>query len=115
MLNKRLGMTDIYGLVHSPGCSDPEIVTLRDLHRAIDYAVILAYGWPDMSEAGLDHGFHETRQGRRYTIGTAVRQAILDQLLALNHERYTAEVAAGLHVGRGRRRAVRDSGATPLF
>ena len=39
--------------------------------------------------------------------GPSARQEILDRLLELNHERYTAEVAAGLH---DKKRGKRDSG-----
>jgi len=45
----------------------------------------------------VDHGFHETAQGLRYTISQEARWEVLDRLLALNHERYAEEVAAGLH------------------
>ena len=45
----------------------------------------------------LDHSFHETSQGIRYTIGPDARREILDRLLELNHARYAEEVAAGLH------------------
>ncbi len=110
MLARRAGLTATYNLVHDQGCAAADIARLREIHREIDEAVVRAYGWDD-----LDHGFHETRQGPRYTIGAAVRQEVLDRLLELNQERYAAEVAAGLHTGRGRRRAVRDDGAAPLF
>jgi hypothetical protein len=115
MLGRQTGLTDTYNLVHDQGCMDADIAELREIHRAIDEAVVRAYGWDDLLAAGLDHGFHQTRQGLRYTIGAAVRQEILDRLLELNHERYAAEVAAGLHAGRARRRASRDSGAAALF
>jgi hypothetical protein len=114
MLARRAGLTATYNLVHDHGCVDADIAELREIHRAIDDAVLRTYGWDDLL-AGLEHGFHETRQGPRYTIGAAVRQEILDRLLELNHERYAAEVAAGLHAGRGRRRTSRDSGAGALF
>lgn len=52
-----------------------------------------AIGWDDLLAAGLDRGFHETRQGTRYTIGPIVRQEILDRLLELNHARHAAEPA----------------------
>jgi hypothetical protein len=65
----------------------------------------------------LDHGFHDTCQGARYTIGPVVRQEILDRLLELNHERYAAEVAAGLHDKRSksRKRSVQEHGGDALF
>jgi hypothetical protein len=76
---------------------------------------VRAYEWDDLLASGLEHGFHETRQGPRYTIGAAVRQEILDRLLELNHERYEAEVRAGLHDKRGRKRAVHGASGTTLF
>jgi hypothetical protein len=105
MLPRQAGLTATYNLVHDPGCKDADIAELRRIHVAIDHAVRRAYGWDDLA---LDHGFHETRQGIRYTVGPVVRQEILDRLLELNHERYAAEVAAGLHEkkqSKGRRRA----------
>jgi len=74
--------------------------------------VVRAYGWDDLLTAGLDHGFHDTRQGPRYTIGPVVRQEILDRLLELNHERYAAEVKAGLHDKRSRKRSAQASDTT---
>ncbi|NTV62837.1 MAG: hypothetical protein HGA65_04785, partial [Oscillochloris sp.] len=44
---------------------------------------------------------HQTRQGLRYTISEASRRTVLDRLLALNHQRYAEEVAAGLHDKKG--------------
>lgn len=45
----------------------------------------------------LNHGFHETKQGTRYTISETARREVLDRLLELNHQRYAEEVAEGLH------------------
>ncbi|HVB73697.1 MAG TPA: hypothetical protein VNE38_09100, partial [Ktedonobacteraceae bacterium] len=59
----------------------------------MDEAVARAYGWDDLR---LEHGFHETKQGLRYTISEAARRAALDRLLLLNHERHEEEVRAGL-------------------
>jgi Eco57I restriction-modification methylase/MmeI, target recognition domain len=94
MLARQAGLTKTYNLVHDPRCKDSDIAELREIHRQIDHAVARAYGWDDLE---LDHGFHETRQGTRYTVGPEARQEILDRLLELNHERYAVEVAAGLH------------------
>ncbi len=54
----------------------------------MDHAVAASYGWSDLD---LNHGFHETKQGVRYTISEAARREVLDRLLALNHERYAQE------------------------
>jgi len=94
MLARQAGLTKTYNLVHDQRCKDSDIAGLRELHQQIDHVVAQAYGWHELD---LDHGFHETRQGMRYTIGPETRQEILDRLLELNHERYAAEVAAGLH------------------
>ena len=45
----------------------------------------------------LSHGFHETKQGVRYTISEPARREVLSRLLKLNHERYAEEVKQGLH------------------
>ena len=71
-----------------------DIARLRELHVEMDQAVAAAYGWEDLD---LEHGFHETPQGVRFTISEAARWDVLDRLLALNHERYEEEVRQGLH------------------
>jgi predicted secreted protein len=60
----------------------------------MDTAVAAAYGWHDLT---LNHDFHETKQGLRFTISEAARREVLDRLLELNHQRYAEEVAQGLH------------------
>ncbi|WP_328440590.1 hypothetical protein OHA71_32895 [Streptomyces sp. NBC_00444] len=94
-----MGLTDMYQNFHDPACNDPAIGELRAIHREIDVATVKAYGWHDLLEAenGLDHGFHETDQGPRYTIGLVVRAEILDRLRELNHQAYADEVYLGLH------------------
>jgi hypothetical protein len=94
MLARQAGLTATYNLVHDKAHTDPDIAELRRIHVAIDEEVMRCYGWDDLD---LDHGFHDTRQGARYTVGPTARQEILDRLLELNHERYAAEVKAGLH------------------
>ncbi|MDX6757948.1 DNA methyltransferase [Streptomyces sp. F8] len=104
MMNARgLGLTTTYNLVHDPLCEEGFIAQLREIHRAIDEEVVRAYGWDDLlaQSGGLGHGFHDTRQGPRYTVGPVVRQEILDRLLEENQRRYAAEVAAGLHDKKG--------------
>jgi hypothetical protein len=88
------GLTKTVQKVSNPQNNSADIAELRRLHVAMDNAVAAAYGWDDLA---LDHGFHETKQGLRYTISEAARREVLDRLLALNHARYAEEVAAGLH------------------
>jgi len=97
MLARQAGLTATYNLANDPKCTDDDIVELRRIHRAIDEAVCRAYGWDDLVRQGLDHGFHAVGRETRYTVGPALQREFVDRLLELNHERYAAEVAAGLH------------------
>jgi hypothetical protein len=103
MLARQAGLTKTYNLVHDPECSDADIVELREIHKAIDEAVCRAYGWDDLIPQ-LDHGYHPVGRETRYTVGPAVQRELVDRLLELNHERYAAEVAAGLHDKKGKKR-----------
>jgi hypothetical protein len=94
MLDRWEGLTKTYNRVHNPKEHSDDIARLRELHAELDHAVAQAYGWADLD---LDHGFHDTRQGVRFTIGPAARVEVLDRLLELNHDRYRAEVERGLH------------------
>ena len=93
MLSRQEGLTKTYNRFHNPDERAPDIVRLRELHKEMDEAVARAYGWEDLR---LEHGFHETKQGLRYTISEAARREVLDRLLLLNHQRHAEEVAAGL-------------------
>ncbi|MFC9247359.1 Eco57I restriction-modification methylase domain-containing protein [Streptomyces sp. NPDC057136] len=111
MLRRNVGLTSTYNLVHDPECDDPDIVELRSIHEEIDRATIAAYGWHDLLDSTgqtppadpthltvpLDHGFHETDQGTRYTIGLLARTEIIDRLRQLNHQAYADEVFLGKH------------------
>lgn len=88
------GLTKTYNRVNHPDDHDRDIVGLRDLHVELDHAVRDAYRWSDLS---LDHHHWKTPQGTRFTVSPAAKDELLDRLLQLNHERYAAEVAAGLH------------------
>ncbi len=94
MLTRQEGLTKTYNRFHDEQEMAQDIVQLRDLHREMDEAVACAYGWDDLA---LEHGFHETKQGIRYTISEGARREVLDRLLRLNHERYAEEMALGLH------------------
>jgi hypothetical protein len=106
MLTRHEGLTKTYNRFHDPDERAEEIALLRRLHTEMDAAVAAAYGWHDLD---LGHGFHETKQGTRYTISEAARREVLDRLLALNHERYAEEVAAGLH-DKGKGKAKKGTG-----
>ena len=98
MLARQEGLTKTYNRFHDPRETAADIVRLRELHREMDEAVARAYGWDDLR---LEHGFHETKQGLRYTISEAARREVLDRLLLLNHQRHEEEVQAGLFEQKG--------------
>ncbi|MBI3909692.1 MAG: hypothetical protein HY320_02010 [Armatimonadetes bacterium] len=55
-----------------------EAVRLWELHVETDHAVAAACGWTHLD---LGHGFHETRQGVRYTLSEPARREVLARLL----------------------------------
>jgi hypothetical protein len=93
MLERGEGLTKTYNRMHSPDEHADDIAELRRLHVELDHAVTVAYGWDDLA---MDHDYHDTRQGVRFTLGPATRTELLDRLLELNHERAASEAAAGL-------------------
>jgi hypothetical protein len=111
MASRNMGLTATYNLVHDPECHDEGIVGLRRIHEDIDRAAVEAYGWHDLLDESrqtspadpthqtvpLEHGFHDTDQGPRYTIGLLARTEIIDRLRQLNHQTYADEVFLGLH------------------
>lgn len=94
MVTRKEGLTAIYNRFHDVNDNSEGIHRLRALHVEMDNAVAAAYGWSDLD---LGHGFHETKQGMRYTISEPARKEVLQRLLKLNHERYAEEVKQGLH------------------
>lgn len=94
MLARQEGLTKTYNRFHNPADSAADIVKLRALHVEMDHSVAAAYDWGDLD---LGHGFHQTRQGRRYTLSEFARKTVLARLLKLNHQRYDEEVKQGLH------------------
>ena len=82
-LAESIGLTDVYNRLNDQKCTTPGIERLRDLQRAVDNAVAVAYGWVDLS---LNHGFHQTNQGVRFTLPESIRQEILHRLLQRNRD-----------------------------
>jgi len=89
MLDRQLGLTRTYNLFHDPECTDEDIDSLRELHGAMDRAILACYGWTDLDPG---HGFHENERGQtRFTISPDARRDVLRRLLALNLEIAAAE------------------------
>lgn len=108
MVRNNEGLTKTYNRFHDPEESSPDIAQLRDLHAAMDRAVLDAYGWSDLPTACeflLDYeeedGDDESGRGRkkrkpyRYRWPDAVRDEVLARLLALNAKRAEEERLSG--------------------
>ena len=97
------GLTKTYNRFHDPYENDPEIAKLREMHAAMDRAVLAAYGWHDIltdCEFLLDYEIDEEEWGKRkkpyrYRWPDAVRDEVLARLLELNAQRAADEARAG--------------------
>jgi hypothetical protein len=112
--NSTGGLRELYNCFHSKSAQDQQICELRLRRVALDLAIARAYQWA----FDLGHDFIQTTdEGTRFTITEAARQEVLDRLLELNHQRYTEEVARGLHqkaASKGRNvKATPRSGKSP--
>ncbi|MFD8370476.1 Eco57I restriction-modification methylase domain-containing protein [Streptomyces sp. NPDC059688] len=101
MSSRGIGLTKLYNLVHDESETAADIQAVRDAHVQVDAAVTKAYGWTDI---GLEHTFHTTPQGERFTIAPEMQTEILDLLLELNHARHKEEMEKGLHTPEAKRR-----------
>ena len=121
------GLTKTYNRFHDPDETDPEIDRLRDLHAAMDRAVLDAYGWTDIPTACeflLDYEIEEEEWGTRkkpyrYRWPDEVRDEVLARLLELNAARSAEEQRSGRVTGtanssvRSRRLRGRAAGDAP--
>jgi hypothetical protein len=108
MLRDDEGLTAIYNRFHDPDDRDPEILKLRELHAAMDRAVLEAYGWTDIPTACeflLDYEIDEEEWGDkkrpwRHRWPDEVRDEVLARLLELNAERAKEEARSGAAVAK---------------
>ena len=99
MIDNDQGMTKTYNRFHDPDDRDPRVAELRELHAAMDSAVLQAYGWTDIPvecDFLLDYEIDEETWGEkkkpwRYRWPDEVRDVVLARLLALNAERASEE------------------------
>lgn len=101
------GLTRTYNRFHDPAERSVDILRLRELHEAMDRAVLNAYDWTDIPtdcEFILDYEDEDDESSRRkkpwrYRWPDEVRDEVLARLLKLNGERAREEELAGLRVG----------------
>ena len=110
MVARNEGMTKTYNRFHDPNDTDDDIQRLRELHAAMDRAVLEAYGWRDLAARAEPRFLDETSeddhtyQGRLFW-PSGFRDEVLARLLALNAARHAEEVRLGTAPGmRGRGR-----------
>lgn len=104
MVKNEKGLTKTYNRFHDPEETSPETLKLRELHAAMDRAVLDAYGWTDLKPACeflLDYEEEEDDEngrGRkkpwRYRWPDDVRDEVLARLLELNRRRAEIELAS---------------------
>ena len=107
MVRNDEGMTKTYNRFHDPYEDDPDIGQLRELHAAMDRAVLDSYGWTDIRtdcDFLLNYEIDEATWGRkkkpyRYRWPDPVRDEVLARVLALNAERAAEEARAGVSAG----------------
>ena len=95
MVHNDIGLTKTYNRFHDPDEDDLDIAKLRELHAAMDRAVLDAYGWNDIPtdcEFLLDYEIDEEEWGERkkpyrYRWPDDVRDEVLARLLELNAQR----------------------------
>ncbi len=106
MVKNNEGLTKTYNRFHDPGETSAEIARLRELHAAMDRAVLDAYGWTDLQptcdfildyedDEGDDEGTSRRRKPWRYRWPDDIRDEVLARLLKLNAERAEEERLAG--------------------
>jgi len=114
MIRNDEGLTKTYNRFHDPEERSPDIQRLRELHAAMDAAILTAYGWADLlprctCKFLLDYedeeddepatGKRKKKKPWRYRWPDEVRDEVLARLLALNATRHAEEVAAGTAPG----------------
>jgi Eco57I restriction-modification methylase/restriction-modification enzyme MmeI-like protein len=97
------GLTKTYNRFNDPEDIASDIAMLRELHTAIDQAVLGAYGWSDIStdcefllNYEIDEGVRDNKKKPyRYRLSDDVHDEILSRLLELNEQRHTEEITGG--------------------
>jgi len=127
MVKNNEGLTKTYNRFHDPDESDSEITKLRELHAAMDRAVLGAYDWSDIPtdcEFLLDYEIDEEAWGNkkkpyRYRWPDEIRDEVLARLLELNAERAKEEAGSGKAIQKRskgtQKKAEKRSDAETLF
>ncbi len=126
MIRNNECLTKTYNRFHDPNERSPDIVKLRELHAAMDRAVLDAYGWTDLKptctflldyeeeEDEEDTGGRQRKKPWRYRWPDETRDEVLARLLELNKRRAAEEALQGPGDGGSRpRRSPRKPRPSP--
>jgi hypothetical protein len=129
MVQNAEGLTKTYNRFHDPEESDSGVLKLRELHTAMDVAVLAAYGWSDIPTGCkflLDYEIDEEEWGDkkkpwRCRWPDEIQAEVLARLLELNADRARLEAHSGAATikKRGKKAVVKgapdDSGTGDLL
>lgn len=87
MVENDVGLTTTYNRLKDPTCTEAPIETLRELHLAMDQAVLEAYGWGDIKPPP----FTTPQTPAEEKALEAFKDEVIDRLFVLNAERAKAE------------------------
>jgi hypothetical protein len=104
MVESNKGLTQTYNRLHDRTETCADIDHLRQLHAAMDRAVLEAYCWHDLAERAAPIFLDETKEDNHTYQGrlfwpSDFRDEVLARLLALNAERHAEEVRLGIAPG----------------
>jgi hypothetical protein len=90
MIETNHGLTQTYNRLKDPKCDEPRVLHLRELHKAMDRAVLEAYGWGDLIVPPFcPLNVAEQRELERFL------DTIIDRLFVLNAQRAEEEKRLG--------------------
>jgi hypothetical protein len=131
MVKNNEGLTKTYNHFHDPDEPSADVGKLRQLHAAMDRAVLDAYGWTDLKptctflldyeeEDDEESGGRRRKKPWRYRWPDDLRDEVLARLLELNKRRAEQEALAGAAGGgkatkRGRRKRATEDERKELF
>lgn len=110
MIENSEGLTPTYNRFHDPHEKSADIENLRELHAAMDRAVLEAYGWDDLAKTAtceflLDYeeedddepGAKKSKKKKPWRLRWPddFRDEVLARLLELNEQRHKEELLAG--------------------
>lgn len=135
MIRNNEGLTKTYNRFHNPEDRSTDILKLRELHAAMDKAVLEAYGWQDLADIAtceflLDYAEDEddddVTSGRRrkkpwrWRWPDDFRDEVLARLLELNRQRAEEERLSSLasdgtgkKKGKGGKKAAKSDASQP--